>query len=741
MTTNIIMNRFVNILPASLPVLLGAVILCAAGIGSAETAVVDNRASAYLAGDTLNAPGLGTAQAFTTGNEELILTSVQINLEVFAYSEIEVKLWSGSGTKPATVVENLGTLGFAGGGGSRTFPSTERPTLSANTRYWISVVCVSGDFDWTITASGTNLAGNGTIDNLTSLTSNSGSSWGGSGGDFRRFAVFGAVPGELDDSFTPPALSGPVRSLLPIAGGKMLVGGEFANVEGDMSRDHIFRLDEAGVLDTSFNVNGALNSFVDCLAEQEDGKILAGGALFDVGGNTDLDRIIRLEENGTLDTTFTPPAGLNSSVLCIVPQKEGKILVGGIFSDVGGNSNLDRIIRLNANGTLDNTFVPPANLPGVVHSILPLPNGKLLIGGSFSEVSGNGAFSKLAVLFEDGGLDSSFQLPTPLSGNVDTMVQQADGKILVGGFFVNVNGNPGVDRIFRLNVDLTLDTSFSPPVGLSSWVRNIVPQADGKILIAGEFNDVDGDTDLDKLIRLNEDGSLDTSFVPPAGLSSTVQALASQDGKLYIGGVFQDAGGDTDQDYLARLENSGGSRTLSVPNLQTIRWEFSGAEPVAHRVFFEASTDGGTTFTPLGEGTRVANGFEYKGTNIPAVSTILARAILRDYGGNGSVDEIEDTLAISKTAKPTLKLKGKKKIVTSRGRINIRGLAIDPDGDVRMVRFKDSRPKGKRYRNAKGTTNWKAKAKLKPGRNKILVQAIDSRGVGSALLKVTVIQK
>lgn len=556
-------------------------------------------------------------------------------------------------------------------------------------------------------------------------------------------AAFGVVLGDVDTSFSPPAgLNGGIFSIVPQTDGKILVGGGFTDVGGNTDLDKLVRLEANGMLDTSFTPPASLTSTVFSIALQADGKILVGGAFGNVDGNMDLDRIVRLEADGSVDTSFAPPAGLNSEVYSMVLQADGKILVGGFFSNVGGDADLDSLIRLEVNGTLDTSFTPPALMDNPAHSIVVQPDGHILVGGFFTDVGGDTNRDYLIRLQADGTLDTSFVPSVVLNGPVYSVVPQADGKILVGGQFTNVGGDANRDYLIRMDANGALDTSFDPPAGLSNTVQSIVPQADGKILVGGLFTNVGGDADLDRLVRLESDGTLDSTFAPPAGLNGEVTCNVPQaDGTVLVGGSFTDVGGDTDLDRIFRADYEVGTRDLLVPNLQTIQWIPAGSTPLAYRVAFEASTDGGSTYRSVGEGSRVAGGWEYRGSNIPAVAIVRSIAFVRSGYVNGSVHLLEDTLAISYTANPILKLKGKKKIVTSRGSIVLRGNAIDADGDVRVVRFKDSRPRGKRWRNAKGTTNWKAKVKLKDGRNKVLVQAFDSRGVRSKTLKVTVIRK
>ena len=121
------------------------------------------------------------------------------------------------------------------------------------------------------------------------------------------------------------------------------------------------------------------------------------------------------------------------------------------------------------------------------------------------------------------------------NGSVYAIAQQDDGKVLIGGTFTTVNGTAR-NGIARLNADGSLDTSFDPGTGADNFVQALAQQADGKVLIGGSFNDING-TARNGIARLNADGSLDTGFDPGTGANNIVFALAQQaDGKVMIGG-------------------------------------------------------------------------------------------------------------------------------------------------------------------------------------------------------------
>src|SRR5205823_5937693 len=141
-------------------------------------------------------------------------------------------------------------------------------------------------------------------------------------------------------------------------------------------------------------------------------------------------RIARLNPDGTLDIAFNPNA--SATVIAIAVQTDGKILVGGFFTSIGGQTR-NRIARLDATTGLADSFDPNAN--NAVFSIAVQANGKILVGGEFNGTNSIGGQTRnyIARLDATTGAADSFN---PNANNlVLSIAVQADGKILVGGEF------------------------------------------------------------------------------------------------------------------------------------------------------------------------------------------------------------------------------------------------------------------------------------------------------------------
>lgn len=309
----------------------------------------------------------------------------------------------------------------------------------------------------------------------------------------------------------------------------------------------------SGDVDAGFIANA--DKEVNCTALQPDGKIIVGGE-FSVLGGVPRNRLARLNADGTLDSDFDP--NVNGVVHCVAVQADGRILLGGDFSTVKGVAR-NGIARVNANGTVD-AFDPNAN--GGVQSIVVLPDDRIIIGGDFTML-GTVARNRLARLAANGTLDTVFN--RDVNESVYTMAVQADGKVVIGGTFTTVGGVRR-NHVARLNADSSVDMAFNPNVGVSLFtaVNAAVVQADGKILIGGSFSTVAG-VARNRLARLNVTGVLDPAFNPNAG--SWVNALGLQaDGKIIAGGFFNSMDGVA-RNHLARVSPTGALDVTLDPNV------------------------------------------------------------------------------------------------------------------------------------------------------------------------------
>jgi uncharacterized delta-60 repeat protein len=389
------------------------------------------------------------------------------------------------------------------------------------------------------------------------------------GGDFyyfngveRRSIARLEENGTLDSTLNLGSnISGNVRKIGILSDGKIFAGGAFT-LSNSLMRTRIAKLNLDGSIDPAFATEqNAAEVFT--FAEQPDGKIVIGGS-FNVINYLFRNRIARLNGNGTTDVPFAPAGGADEEIFKITQQPDGKVLVGGEFGTFQGFSKKG-IVRLNQNGTIDHSFnsangITPSGYERI-NNIIVLPDGKILIGGEFNSYAGVTGRS-VARLNSDGSPDASFTASLD-AGYLNSMVLQPDGKILIGGNFPGVNGNNSLN-ISRLNADGSVDSGFASGTGASDYVSSIALQPDGKILIGGNFNRYNN-INTPAIIRLNSNGTIDTSFNAGTGPAGSIGGILVQpDGKILVRGFFESFNGIS-RIRFARLNSNGSVDTSFDP--------------------------------------------------------------------------------------------------------------------------------------------------------------------------------
>jgi uncharacterized delta-60 repeat protein len=341
---------------------------------------------------------------------------------------------------------------------------------------------------------------------------------------------------------------------------KIVIGGHFRKFNGT-TVNFIARLNPNGILDTTFTTNNGTGIpdtaaiyevTVRGLAIQSDGKIVLVGGFTQFNGEI-VNYIVRLNSNGTLDTAFRANTlnGFSGISQSVAIQPDGKILIGGFSFTSFNLTTVNRIARLNSNGTLDTAFTTNTGTGAnfAIYSIAVQSDGKILLAGEFTTFNGT-TVNRIVRLNSDGTRDTEFTTNTGTGSPnaIFSVAIQSDGKILIGGVFATFNGTT-VNRIARLNPNGTLDTNFDTNTGTGTGaiggavntVNSIAIQPDGKIVIGGEFTSFNGIT-VNRIVRLNSDGTTDTSFTTNAGTgnNSSVDAIAIQpsDETIILGGNF-----------------------------------------------------------------------------------------------------------------------------------------------------------------------------------------------------------
>jgi len=309
-----------------------------------------------------------------------------------------------------------------------------------------------------------------------------------------------------------------------------------------------------GTPDTSFTAAAGtgFNASVDGIVVQSTGKIIAWGAFTQLNSAA-VTGIARLSSTGAPDTAFTTAlgTGLNDGVRAAAVYTNAsdtarldKVLIGGRFTSVNGVT-VNRFARLNADGTPDTTFNTALGtaFDDQVRAIAIQPDNKILVGGAFTTYQGT-PVNKIMRLNADLTIDTTFatNLGTGVNDAVNQITLQDDGKILVAGAFTQLN-SVAVGYFARLNANGTPDTTFNTALGAgfdSGAIEDITVLDDDRIIVAGGFTQLNA-VNVPSIVRLSSAGARDAAFEGPfgSGLTGAVwEVLEQYDGSLVIGGSF-----------------------------------------------------------------------------------------------------------------------------------------------------------------------------------------------------------
>jgi uncharacterized delta-60 repeat protein len=363
--------------------------------------------------------------------------------------------------------------------------------------------------------------------------------------------------------------------------------GGIARINSNGSQDYTFFESATGI-----NKGFSSSTSIFTLKIDNNNKILVGGGFDFYNGLPTARKIARLNADGSLDATLSAvayAAGFNNDVYHIVPLSDGKILVGGVFTQY--NSDFHRgLIRLNNNGSIDTSLSAVAGSSrffslfgnnGQASQILVEPDNKMVIGGYFVSYNSQ-THSNFIRLNYDGSIDTSlsavagssrFNMPAYMY----SIVKGLNDSYMLGGQFTLYNGQSH-NRFIRLNYDGSIDASLSAVAGGSRFnntVYSIVLQSDNKILVGGDFTTYNAQTH-GGIIRLNYDGSVDTSLVTGTGFGGGVRKiLLLNNGKILVGGIFTNYNGEPLRGVA--LLNSNGTLDTSSQNqfMERIKYKVS----------------------------------------------------------------------------------------------------------------------------------------------------------------------
>ncbi|TSA16135.1 MAG: hypothetical protein D4R74_05105 [Betaproteobacteria bacterium] len=354
--------------------------------------------------------------------------------------------------------------------------------------------------------------------------------------------------------------------------------GSLLSGVNNQRRGAVIRLNADGTADLSFNV-GAQFANAWAVVEQVNGQVLVGGVDANESDDSGLPlyRVFRVNSNGSRDLGYRSPV-FTGIPRYMTLQPDGKLLV----SQQGGtpNGGLNGLQRLNSDGSLDTAFTPPAlpndGFSSFFSNIVVDASGRILVGGAFSTIAGQSR-PGIARLLSSGALDTTFAPSGFLSlvqiRGIAIQTQGANaGKIVIaGGPLRTTTGtqtacpstntaNTNSCALLRLNADGLLDTSFTLVNRVDTGVISNRPRLlgilpDDKLVIVSSG-----------VARFNADGSLDSSYTKPVFSLETFWMDATADGRVYVplsGGSTLN--GNASSQAIVRFNADGTTDTAYAP--------------------------------------------------------------------------------------------------------------------------------------------------------------------------------
>lgn len=374
------------------------------------------------------------------------------------------------------------------------------------------------------------------------------------------FGSFAATPrhglarlnpdGSLDPAFDPGALlNGNVTALALQADGRVLVGGTYRTADTPYGNG-VFRLGADGAFDAGFGiVNFAANIQTLRLAAQGNGGVIVEGDFNAIGG-TSRRHVARLTADGAVDPDFQPH--LEGTTRALVALADNTVVAGGSFH-LGDSEKRTGLVRLRSDGVVERVRQAIPYNSGNIINLAVQDDGKVLVNGSLTRVNGV-ARPLLARLHSDGSTDLAFEPGLAPRERVEGMTLQPDGKVLLDGSFDFVDGQ-STASLARLNADGTRDIDFYAPTELGGDVRRLLPQEDGTFYAVGSFFKSNGKSKPGGVYRFNADGSHDHTFLPAQLLTKVDDAALQRDGRLVVAVTVQS--GTTTQAVIARSNVDG----------------------------------------------------------------------------------------------------------------------------------------------------------------------------------------
>ena len=379
----------------------------------------------------------------------------------------------------------------------------------------------------------------------------------------------------LDPAWTP-AVAGYVQTLLRV-GSDLYVAGRFSSIAGE-SRTQLARVGllGSGVVDPGW-MPSALGGSVNVMARESSGRIIVGGEFTQINAQARSGLAV-LDGASGAPSAATDVEQPVRSLAAMATLPDQSLLIGGRFSRIGG-FHRQNLVRLLPGGSVDTAwgadvqgvavpYLQPPGEPGgfdyviSVWKLLVDAAGRVYVGGTFEQVGGVSR-RNLARIGTDGQLDLGWVADA--DGAVAAMAFDASEQLLVGGNFSTLAGQPrGSLAKLGTGAAATLDASWVPTLSLGALPSVLLPDGAGSVFLGGAFNVVNGENCCTGIAKLSATGAglRDTSWnINLSGSQRSINALALDGaGNIYLAGNFSglsQAGNSFVRQGLARALASG----------------------------------------------------------------------------------------------------------------------------------------------------------------------------------------
>ena len=360
--------------------------------------------------------------------------------------------------------------------------------------------------------------------------------------------------------------NGEVYSMILQSDGKIVVVGYFSQFN-TVTTNCIIRLNSDGTRDTSFNIGSGFNNYPYGIVQQTDGKFVIIGAFTSYNG-VSANRIIRLNLDGSVDTSFSVGSGFNDMTTEIAIQSDNKVIITGNFTSYNGSS-INRIIRLNSNGTIDTSFNPGSGFKYnySVNGLGVLSNGQIIVAGSFDRYNAVSC-PPMIKLNSNGTRDTSFQYTstTDISAiHITLDLINGVDKITIAVYDGSTNSSTLKRYLYNGSFDTTIlsGSSTNTVNGIISAMHLLKSNPVDLYLLSGTFTELrtsSGNIPANRIIRIDSNGNKDNTFNCGSGFTGTTSGanviIFQTNGKYLLGGAFIVYNGTT-ADRIVRLNQDG----------------------------------------------------------------------------------------------------------------------------------------------------------------------------------------